>query len=1692
MVRVGDLIEVPEIKTVIQLGDIEESGLRQMILESFVVTSEVMKNLEIILTALSRREGKGAFLKGHFGSGKSHFLSILSLLLRAPDAWRGLISQGPRLESYRTELQGRRFFVVGISLVQHRATEFLEDIFLKGIFRKLSLELGKSFEGGESRHETFREIQQALKGLGYQGLVLLVDELSEFLRSKIDAHAYREDIRFLQYLGEETSSFPLWVVASLQEWIEETGEIHQETFNRIKDRYPLRITLGRAHMEELISQRLIRHRPGAEEEIRSLYHSLRRYFPSFPVDEARFLRLYPVHPATVTLLDRLRPLFSEHRGVVDFIHYRLKGDPDREIPTFLERPAHELLRPSAIFDHFFHRLRETAETLPFVEKGFGYYREEIPRLFHDDDQQRVALEAIKLLILFAIAPAKVRYSVRHLAEMILFRVTDLEAEINYQFVKDILDRLAKETAHLSVAQGKDPFDDQFSITLRADLTAILRRKMEQGAREIFPDDRRLFERLLPFAESPHLPFVGWAAQREQRVSILWEYTRRSGIIHLRQIDELLLEEAEVLAEQWKRIEEDYFLIIGTTHQVERQYEHLHTLLPRLKERYPGLFLFWIPAKIEEEEEAWMKHYLSALLLSEGGREGAPESSPQGREFLQTFLQSGKKRLGEILTHAYFNGLLLWDDRQISLAPYGYLSQEKFLEEFVPSLLTRRFPRHQRIHPYLEALSPTIIPTLFRDFFATGVLEVDDRTKFGLRAVVEGLLKPMGLIKKKGNQYLLQIDPKNNELTSHFLTFLEKGSSTPEALYWSFRKGDYGLLRHQFEVLLFALLFTGNIVALQGQRRKGLDDILRTGLQGITAITKGEILGEESQDLLRRHPLIAERFRKAPFTPSAQEALWEELRSKKEKEVESLRDLFGKVRWASPFQAFKNLPWESFRRDIEDVLSQWEELKVSFPAREGLVRFLSASAKEPFLSEKLGRLEELQGFFNHAEKLLFVYQYVSDSRLSLPDKPAYRPLWEEREGLLRFFEAKPFPLDLEAIERCLEDFQKFRERYIGVYMEGHRQARSGELFEPYKKIRQTRRYLLLARLDQLEMISVHHNRGLVDHRLSEVLLSECRAATIEILQGSPVCSCGFVLGTVPQFPPLREMEEALDHGIRETIEALKTPTYQEKLLPYLKGLEEVGEIEKAQALRRFLDLSCDGGDASLSKLEEALTPMVIRAINEAFKGRVVIVRRDLDQLYSALIRRKYTLSQTQRIFREWLKEEEVTEGTFVHFVGKREAGPHAQDEEKFLGFLQLESPHLLSFVEEEGLSAFKKALLLSLWIEGYEISPSKLIPLVPSLKKGGEEKGEHLVRELSSMGRLLSQREPDLFDRIVGEVEERGGVLPEVLKLVEDRRPLDLFCREAVFPSLLRESFERLLAASGEERKEGAWAAIEEPSLPPRASGFMAKRTEMVEVLKDAEAFRQRLLALRRKEPNPPQDFGKWEQFYIRHLSPFSFSLATMPPRLARMEVSPPPPVKERFEEGVALERHFSELFSQFYRGVLSRWEAGEEKRPRMIEDLERLKPAEEAQRVMLLMDGMRWDLWEYLKKHLFSCLSHQLRIVREGALWAHLPTTTPRQLEFLTGETKLLKITGIDERVHTEKGNLEYLFRNILQFLQLELSARLRELPSGSSILLFSDHGFGENPHFEKSDKYRMSRYMHGEASPFEVIVPWTEVIKMR
>lgn len=1701
---IRDLVEVPEIKTVIQLQDLNDPGLRRMIAETFVITGEVASGLKSVFASLCSHEGRGIFLKGHFGSGKSHFLSMLSLLARHPESWDQIVMQEPSLEDFATRLRPSRLMVAEISLVQHRGSEFLEDIFLRAIFRELGRLLGRPFEGAETRQETFLQIKAALSQAGFAGMVLLVDELSEFLRSKPDARTYNEDIRFLQYLGEESSSFPLWVVASLQEWIEETGEIHQDTFNKIKDRYRIRLNLGRAHIEELVSQRLIRHRDGAEARIGEIFESLKAYFPTFPVTLERFTRLYPVHPATSTLLDRLKPLFSEHRGVVDFIHYRLKGDPERHIPSLLDRPAHELLTPEVIFDHFLDRIRERSESQIYVERVFAAYQDQIPEIFQDPDQRHMAVAAVKLLILFAISPVKFKYVVRHMAEMVLFRVTPMEAEINYEFFGDILERLAKEGSYIQVEKADEPLKSHYFIDLRADMAGIMRRRIRHMASELFAEDRRLFTKLAAMAHSSHLPLRGWVEQGRQKVPVEWQHTRRTGILFLRQLDEVSDSELEGLARQWARSEEDVYLFVGTTHDCDSQYRHMHrNLLPLVRERYPGMFLFWIPAPPPERDLSWLKEMLAAVLMLEQTERERSDTSERARDYLQGLLEKERSKLAELFTHAYFQGAILWDEKRVELSTFGYLSQGRFLHEFVPPLLQRRYPKHGRVQPYMDALAPSLLKDMLKDFFSTGMLQVDDRSKFPVRDVLEGLLKPMGLIKKKGNQYLLQVDPRRNELAQAFFQEMgERETLSLDDLYWAFRKGPYGLLMPQFEILVMALLFSGHLVAYHGMKRKGLDETARSGLKGITALGKGEILGEELRQHIASHPLVPERFRKIPLTLASQEELWSEVRSTKPAAVEDLQAILSRIEWATSFPAFKDLAWEPIQKDIRDLISQWDEVKVSLASREGLERFLRAAHGEPFLAKKLDAAKQAKAFLEHADRALFVYQYVIDPRLHIPEQQGWASISRLRGEILQFYQDRSAPVSAAALEALFQKFQRFQQDYLRAYVDAHHRARGGKQFEPYEKLTRSKRYDLLRRLDHLEMISVQHNRRSIDQGLSTVLLYRCLKSPQDHLQTQPVCSCGFQPGESTSFRPVREVEREIDMGIVETMEMLQSPAVQEKLLPYLEGLDLVGKKEEAGAIRQLLKLTISEGEEFFDRVNQAVTPRVVQGINEAFRGKVVVVQRDLDQLYQSLVHRRYTLARTRKILSEWLKEKEVAQDTFLHFIGRGEDEPADHAEKGFRAFLQEEFYHLVPLFREVRHTDFVRAMLASLWADQYDIAREKIFEIFPFLQRGAEIDARRRIADLSELGHAFRSKRPELFEALVRAAEEDTSFTQALWSQLSSISPVDVFGKESIFPAILREAFERLLGT--DVKGEGLG---EDDGKPVAGTTLLERREEMVRALENYHTFRQKCTLLKKPKISGPAAFHRWESVFIRAMSPIPSLCEELYARLERIGTPVPPFLRNEKREGVKKMDNLARDFSEFYQNALPVWEKEGEERPTMIQDIPFLLSRkrgvpDHARHHYLFMDGMRWDLWEVIKVNFFGKMADRFRVVREGPLWAHQPTDTSTQLAYLEqafqaaypdgqAEELLWKISGIDERIHTEKGSLEFLFANVVRYLELDLAFRLTNLRPRTLLIIFSDHGFVENKSFSRTDKYEAPRYLHGKDSPFEVIVPWAWVMRI-
>ena len=544
------------------------------------------------------------------------------------------------------------------------------------------------------------------------------------------------------------------------------------------------------------------------------------------------------------------------------------------------------------------------------------------------------------------------------------------------------------------------------------------------------------------------------------------------------------------------------------------------------------------------------------------------------------------------------------------------------------------------------------------------------------------------------------------------------------------------------------------------------------------------------------------------------------------------------------------------------------------------------------------------------------------------------------------------------------------------------------------------------------------------------------------------------------------------------------------------------------MREVLKLSPEAADL-IEKLEQHLSPRVLRHINEAFRGKVIVVRRDLDRLYRSLVHRKYTLAQTRRILREWLSGEELSEETFLHFQGQGSESDLDLTVSRLEEVLEKRAPALTAIRQEIGRENLSQALVTVLWAAQYGFSAREIVALLPPLERGSDQDNALLLKQIEELGGILQSERPEDLEQLIQDFETDGALLKTLWAALAERSPQEVFSREKVLVPVLKEAFERVFLERLQSTTGNAVAPETEPGgeTPGGRHRLQEVRAAMSGALKMLGLLRETSRSVRGALTAEREGVASWEGFYTRHLGRLPWLREQLAELLQRCGVAPPAELGKETRLLSQTIREAGEQFKRYYLPSLTRWEAGESGGPLTIGDIPALLarkrgvPEHRALRY-LLMDGMRWDLWEHVKEAFFARFSNHFHVAREGLLWAQRPTSTAEQLRRLEqafaaagrrpdDPDLLWKLSGVDEKVHSEKGPLTHLFSNVVSYLELEWLRRLTELPSRTLLIVFSDHGFVENPAFDPTDKYALQRYIHGGDTPFEVIVPWAWVVRL-
>ena len=1667
----GEVIEVAEVDTVVRLDGTEGR------LAELVLTGDVVDSLSQVLAAAGGEGGAGFFVVGPFGSGKSHFLAAAGEILARPTD----PAVPERLAAAAAKVTP--FSVVKVPLVDYRSTSPLEDV----VAERARAAIGApGRDGGADRRATWDGLLDATPG---RGLVLLLDELSEWLRAK-QGPALVEDLRFLQFLGEWAVGRRVIVLAALQESIEEVANVSRRELARIRDRYRPSLALSMRHVEDLVRCRLVRLRPGADEWVAKAHRELAGAFPSWQVDAERFARCYPLHPDTLSLLEGLRFLFSQQRGVVDFVCRRTRDA--------LGRGYAELVTPDEVFDHFRGRLRERPETAALADTVVAYHERAAAEVFDADDAV-LALRTVKLLCLLAASPLERARRADELAAMLLVRASDLDPAANAAYLESaVLAPLVERGAYV-VATG----DGCYSVEAQADTAVVARDRVEQARAETSPADRRVVSTVVALGSSPQLPLQLLAELGPSRRDVIWQNTLRAVLVAGARVLDLTPADASELVEQARAVGAEGCLVVAEaepTAGAEAAERAANLVSDRLS--------IWVPAAWRAEEvAAGVELHARARVLEAARREGRADLV----EVLERSADADRAVARDLLRRVYFEGSLL--PGGADLPALSGLAFDRQLAYLADPLLSGLHPRHREVAPRGELVGDRLLRQLVEDIVVPGRLSAPALARDRLRPLVEGYLVPLGLARLRADGALVAPDPARSPAVAEVLRLV--GSSDPVAgsqLVAALADGPFGLTAPEAVLVLNACVQSGLVELWRGRRRS------QEPFLSVTPADRfgpGELVGPQVRSAVAELSPLTGPGPFEPWTAAVQGEAWEKARGWLSQRREDLAQVRSGLAYLAEVPAFAGVDTAGVTADVQAVGALVDRVEPGLGAAAGLEALVEAAAGHEdlvgagrrlaavarFLRDDLRRVEEAVG-------------YVTNPDLVVP--PGEEALMDRRAEVQAAVDDMLALAAADRVDTLLSAFRDFRSSYVAVYQEAH--DRYHQALDPSRvqAVRDDPAYRALAHLSSIGAVGVADDRVKVD-RLLAAVPAPCRRQVAVELNWKPRCGCGFALGDEPPVFDPEEVLAVVRRGLEEYRRELGRPEAAGRLETAAADLARLGRDEMAGDLARLARADTD-------ELVRLISPELARTAGEVLSGGQIIAVRDLAALREDLIGRRYTKRKLAEIVEAWIDPGgDLSPGGFVEVTDSADpaAPPSAGGPDgparptpgggasATAAFLAERYPGLAALLPaRQGADAF----WLSAWWAG---KPSPPAWLPPGLLAEGDRLADAADAARSDLGALAELAD---LDARVGPATLTGEQMAACLDL--GSRPAAevaaVLSRERLLRHPLRLAADQLLRRMAADLSVAALV-----DLP--AEHLLVSPDEL-EPLRLAVQAAAHLAALERDFAGA-EGSVLVEEAYPRHYAPVRelLSRASLAAATGGLDVADALDRLGHTAEGVLAqaEKRFAELAEAGFPGCLAIWDVGREVVGPLL--------AEHGRVAVLVVDAMRADLaaavlaavprrleslrWAVVPAPTRTAESVsamcQGRPVPPGAAtpgwkslggggtvpFAHLGYESEmlvgaerdgeaQRLRRLWSEGPPLSVavaTGVDERLHRSSVELAALIDESVAALRRRVLPSLAAVPAGVPLVVLADHGFAANPHWGRSPE---GRYRHGGTSLEECVVP--------
>ena len=337
--KYNELIQFEPIESVVQLRAADGAAAASQLVSTYVISDEMAEKLTALVIPQLQfdqpADNKGLLVVGNYGTGKSHLMSVISVLAENQDLAPSLNNTAV---AEAASLVTGKFKVVRTEI--GATTMSFRDIIVAELEEHLAnMNVSYTFPLASDVTNSKRVFEEMMTAFHQEypnrGLLLVVDELLDYLRTRKDQELIL-DLNFLREIGEVCKDLRFRFIAGVQEAIFDSPRFSfvASSIRRVKDRFE-QLLIARKDVKFVVSERLLKKTVEQQVKIREYLMPFAKFYGSMNERMDEFVRLFPVHPDYIDTFERVAAV--EKREVLKSLSISMKKLLDNDVPN--DRPG---------------------------------------------------------------------------------------------------------------------------------------------------------------------------------------------------------------------------------------------------------------------------------------------------------------------------------------------------------------------------------------------------------------------------------------------------------------------------------------------------------------------------------------------------------------------------------------------------------------------------------------------------------------------------------------------------------------------------------------------------------------------------------------------------------------------------------------------------------------------------------------------------------------------------------------------------------------------------------------------------------------------------------------------------------------------------------------------------------------------------------------------------------------------------------------------------------------------------------------------------------------------------------------------------------------------------------------------------------------------------------------------------------